>query len=166
MNFYHYSEEPLADLNPYTPEKFYISGPGKPHGFWVSVEDDWERWCREEHYHLERLRYRTQIILAEDAEILYITTAEELDEFTDKYRKEKHIVSTDEIDWNRVREEYQGIVIAPYIWSRRLSLMWYYTWDCASGCIWDVSIIKIGEVEYDGGRQDPPVQAGEGTISV
>jgi hypothetical protein len=24
----------------------------------------------------------------------------------------------------------------------RMGLMWYYGWDCASGCIWDTSVIE------------------------
>lgn len=47
------------------------------------------------------------------------------------------------IDWRRVAESYQGIVIAPYVWARRhhLASGWYYAWDCASGCIWDSAAV-------------------------
>ena len=46
-------------------------------------------------------------------------------------------------DWARVGEAYPGIIIAPYIWSRRLDgPMWYYGWDCASGCVWDPSVVR------------------------
>lgn len=49
-----------------------------------------------------------------------------------------------EIDWKKVTEEYQGIIISPYIWQRRLAphTMWYYGWDVASGCIWDTDAIE------------------------
>jgi hypothetical protein len=33
------------------------------------------------------------------------------------------------------------LLITPYIWSCRLDFNWYYTWDCASGCFWDVSCL-------------------------
>jgi hypothetical protein len=46
------------------------------------------------------------------------------------------------IDWVRVAAEYAGILIAPYQRPVRHEIMWYYTWDCASACIWDTSIIE------------------------
>ena len=47
------------------------------------------------------------------------------------------------IRWQDVALDYQGILIAPYQWSLRLDkdFRWYYMWDCASGCIWDLSAI-------------------------
>lgn len=46
------------------------------------------------------------------------------------------------IDWASVCRAYQGIVISPYFWSRRMGPMWYYSWDCASGVIWDADAIE------------------------
>jgi len=50
------------------------------------------------------------------------------------------------INWPAVAEKYDGIIIAPYIWQRRLSdnpdHFWYYGWDCASGCIWNTEVIE------------------------
>lgn len=47
------------------------------------------------------------------------------------------------IQWEKVKKEYDGIVIAPYQWECRLrnKFMWYYSWDCASGCIWNIDAI-------------------------
>jgi hypothetical protein len=49
-----------------------------------------------------------------------------------------------EIEWRKVAERFDGIIIAPYIWQRRLDLesSWYYSWDCASGCIWNASAVR------------------------
>jgi hypothetical protein len=48
------------------------------------------------------------------------------------------------IDCERLYQEYQGLFITPYIPVCRLSMAcnWYYTWDCASGVIWDLSCIE------------------------
>jgi len=46
------------------------------------------------------------------------------------------------IDWYAVAGEYAGIVIAPYQDARRHEYLWYYGWDCASGCIWDSSALR------------------------
>jgi hypothetical protein len=47
------------------------------------------------------------------------------------------------IDWPVVAEGWAGVEINPYLWKRRLNGgMWYYGWDCASGCIWDKRAIS------------------------
>ncbi|QBI98814.1 hypothetical protein SEA_BOBBY_184 [Mycobacterium phage Bobby] len=53
----------------------------------------------------------------------------------------------DWIDWGKVAADYGGIIIAPYQWSRRMDPHWYYTWDCASGCIWNLEAIESLEAE-------------------
>jgi hypothetical protein len=50
------------------------------------------------------------------------------------------------IDWPRVAERFDGVIIAPYQWKHRLELMWYYGWDCASGCIWNARAVSCFEV--------------------
>ena len=115
----------------------------KPHGLWVSVdgEYDWESWCLAEEFHTTSLQHRTPISLAPDANVLVMTTAEELDAFTNKYGGE--ITRTFLfIDWPAVAADYDGLIIAPYIWERRYDLSWYYGWDCASGCIWNLTAIQ------------------------
>ena len=53
------------------------------------------------------------------------------------------------IDWPKVAERYDGIIIAPYQWSRRLDgPMWYYGWDCASGCVWRArAVLELKSME-------------------
>lgn len=48
------------------------------------------------------------------------------------------------LDWAAIGKLYDGIIIAPYLWERRLNggAMWYYGWDCASGCIWNPRAIS------------------------
>lgn len=50
------------------------------------------------------------------------------------------------INWSRVYEDYQGIVICPYQDKNRMEHLWYYSWDHASGCIWNPELIS--NVEY------------------
>jgi len=48
------------------------------------------------------------------------------------------------VRWREVAEEYDGIEICPYISSERMSRQsgWYYTWDVASGCIWNTAAVR------------------------
>lgn len=139
-----------------TPSGFYE----KPHGLWVSVEGacDWASWCVGNDFDTEFLSDKWEIVLAENANILRIASIGEIDAFTEKYGiydtrchevlrsgglATSHFGRQPAIDWPRVAKEYQGIIIAPYIWERRMETHtgWYYGWDCASGCIWDAEAI-------------------------
>lgn len=137
----HYARQPIAGpvraVEQGSPSPF-----GKPRGFWVSVpgEDDWPTWCRAEEFKLEALAVRHIVTLAEAANLLWIESAAALDSFQDRFgiklpgaARFRLRIS---IDWRRVAEQHDGIVIAPYQGSRRHEVQWYYTWDCASGVIW------------------------------
>lgn len=118
----------------------------KPLGLWVSDEsgdDGWKNWCESEGFRPERLELAIEVKLKENSRILHIKSVSEIDDFHNTY-------STGEgfnigIDWVKVAKQYQGIVISPYQYRRRLDgdvRRWYYGWDCASGCIWDLKAIK------------------------
>jgi len=119
----------------------------KPKGLWISIEgdDDWKEWCTDNDFGC--LDCITEIKLQSDANILWLKSAEELDDFHEKFSVESFpnsIIDIKLIDWIAVAEAFQGIIIAPYIWSRRLegpSFLWYHGWDCASGCIWNKDAI-------------------------
>lgn len=112
---------------------------GKPaHAFWYEVDDDWKRWCRDERFGIGFYVHEFVVELGK-TRMLVLDCAADLDEFTERYRRVGHRDRDfDEMDWERVGADYDGIEIAPYQWSRRLShhTSWYYGWDCASGAIW------------------------------
>ena len=124
--------------------KYSPQGLGKPKGLWISVGGDWKTWCEAERFNLSGVKHRHVVTLTKDANLLMITSASELDCFASEYGRRLYSDSskTDDIDWSRVSAQHQGIVISPYIWTRRLEMLWYYGWDCASGCIWDLHAIK------------------------
>lgn len=117
------------------------------------------------------MRYEHEIQLTPSAKILYLHSADDLQEFTRKYgyslldeiykaegrqtysSMRGGRVTYDGIRWHELTRKYHGIVITPYIWEERLGdLMWYYGWDCASGCIWNpraiasISVVKERKV--------------------
>ena len=149
----HYSDErfELDRSRTYTqrsPETY-----GKPNGFWVSVQgdNDWESWCRDENFYVESLDVSQTVTLVPGASVLFIKNASELAEFHARFATNPHRdvsipglrdVSYLAIDWRKVAESFGGVVIAPYQAAARFKLSWYYGWDCASGCIWDLSVIE------------------------
>jgi hypothetical protein len=117
----------------------------KPEGLWVSVEGpgDWRSWCKSENYALDCFEHNHEITLATDARILRLTSIKDVQEFGTEHA----VAPFNNIDWKPLAEKYQGIIIAPYQWACRFDEQWYYTWDCASGCIWDASaIMKVERV--------------------
>jgi len=116
----------------------------KPRGLWLSVGSAWKDWGDDEQFSIDD-EY-VELELTESANVLILSTAEELDAFTEKYGCSSLVYGISDhyaIDWPKVANQYQGVIIAPYIYSRRLKLMWYYGWDCASGCIWDANAIRV-----------------------
>lgn len=159
--FYHYSDTdiskkwhktPLAQNGFYRqfPAHEYKSPLGKPRGFWLSVGNAWADWCRGERFHVASLKYKHRVYLKPDAKILLLDTPAKLVEFTEMYRsnhpKSANRVDSDytyDLDWAAVARKYQGIIISPYRYDMRLEMkfMWYYGWDVASACIWDLAAI-------------------------
>ncbi|MBE5514408.1 hypothetical protein PROPHIGD108-1_7 [Mycobacterium phage prophi108-1] len=155
MALMHYTSAPLEFDPGRTYEQDAPSAFGKPVGFWVSVvgEDDWATWVSD-NMDSARLAHVQRVTLAPDANILQLNNAYELDVFTkhnavetEYERRYARPFNKWPIDWRAVAENYDGIIIAPYTWSRRMSLDWYYGWDCASGCIWNLCAIAAVERE-------------------
>lgn len=139
MKLLHYSATPFK----FDPAHRYKNGEHyKPQGLWVSVEGDhdWRWWCEGENFQLKGLTHAAEVVLAPGANILVIDTVDKLDAFNLRFGN-GHPYFAD-IKWDEVKALHDGLIIAPYQWRRRLDLMWYYGWDCASGVIWNLSAVS------------------------
>jgi hypothetical protein len=149
----HYSAEPMAVVR--SMPHGGVMGAYKTGGLWFSVEgpDDWVQWCKSKDFCLEQFVHATEIVLKSKAKVLRLRNASDIDAFTAEYVAEQEDLIP---DWPSVRAKWQGLIIAPYCWGRRLSSFWYHGWDCASGVIWDAdAIAKLRPIE-------PPDMATEG----
>lgn len=154
----HYAAEPIT----FDPQRSYVQAAprtyGTPEGLWVSVagEDDWPSWCEGEGCFTDSLKAVHHVTLSPDANVLRLNTVEALDDFTRQFavcgdweRQFAHLINDHRkwpIEWPAVAAEYDGIMIAPYQWGRRNVLSWYYGWDCASGCIWNLAAVAAVEL--------------------
>ncbi len=153
MKLIHYSSKEISSLEfrEYDP----IPPIMKPNGLWFSVEElpdadsvTWKEWCESENFRIENLSFPYEIILNDNASILHLKSEGEIFQFNKHYRFSAGNYDSPlhayMVNWVEVKKEYQGIIIAPYQWDCRLSptCIWYYGWDCASGCIWDITCIK------------------------
>jgi len=117
----------------------------KPQGLWYGVDSAWLDWCSSEmpswiHKHTY------EIVLRPRARVLRLRTANAVRAFHRKYAAH---TSWSYPNWVKLAKRYDGIEIAPYQWTLRLGWQtWYYSWDCASGCIWNPrAIASVREVE-------------------
>lgn len=141
MELRHYSAKPFTfDPNfEYSKAGFY-----KPRGFWVSVlgEFGWKEWCHSEEFACEDLLHTYEVILKSDANILHLSTPEQIFALFPDGPSRSSPGLTKTYDWTSIQQPYDGLIISPYQWGCRLSVDWYYGWDCASGCIWNLDAIE------------------------
>jgi hypothetical protein len=143
----HLSQEPISkiwDVDQSVLQSFLPDI--KPHGFWYQVDHEWEEWCS---CNMPAwVKPNRCSIEVDHSRMIVIDSFEKLKAFSLKY-KYKTITTrqlTSEfrtIDWSRVAADYAGIEISPYQHEARYAYMWYYSWDVASGCVWDSSAIRI-----------------------
>ena len=122
----------------------------KPKGFWYGIGDSWISWVKGNMPEWEG-NYLYEVKVNSD-KILHMSTYEELAEFTTKFGCSivPSTLPTERlvyIDWRPIAERWDGIEISPYIWDARHDFIWYYGWDCASGCIWNTEKIELVELD-------------------
>lgn len=143
MKYVHYSKTPLKRIYNVCQSLFDF----KPVGLWFSIGDNWAKWCRENEFGIDSLVCQTELFL-DLKQFLCITNPVELRKFHYTYATPS-TSKFGNIDWSKVSTQYDGIIIAPYLWECRFEYMWYYGWDCASGCVWNARSIKRKENNFD-----------------
>lgn len=150
----HYSSSPaqilLANKKPLDP-----SFGMKPRGLWITPEyakHNWYDWCMSEDFRTAELNFIHDVTFIKNANILRLDTQADIVAFTEEYGfnileslgQRSMVGGQDAIHWDLVATKYHGILIPEYHWDLRMNHLarWYYPWDCASGCIWNVSVIE------------------------
>ena len=119
----------------------------KPTGLWYAFGSAWLDWCKSEMPHW-RGKYFYEVFIGE-SRMLVIHDELELDAFSKKYGIEGSGYSIGfgrfelAIDWESVAKDYDGIDIPVYLWSCRMEYSWYYGWDVAAGCIWNLRQVEM-----------------------
>lgn len=152
----HFSSESLAfdPARTYDNEGEHRSFNLKPRGLWLSDEAEdahgWRKWCEGESFALDRLAYRTTF-LCDVSNWVVIDTPSKLEKFGKQFQKPVPFLTNNSnipdqwnsiVDWDSVKKEFAGILISPYQYSMRFDVVWYYSWDCASACVWDLKTVE------------------------
>ena len=138
---WHYSEHPLTTIASRAQRDWDL----KPQGLWLSVEDAWAQWCREEGFELEALASRTRVEIVQPERVLTLATAAAVRAFTGEYGEDRYGSGMVIPNWHRVAERFAGVAVQPYHYGLRweLELLWYNGMDCASVCVWDAKAVRI-----------------------
>lgn len=108
---------------------------GKPDGFWFGVGSEWIDWTESDmpKWKGDNL-YSVEV---DEAQCLVIEDELGFREFARTYGTRDGM-----IDWELVAKDHKGIIFKEYFPQYRMKYRWYYSWDVASGCVWDVSAMK------------------------
>lgn len=117
----------------------------KPKGLWYSYYDEWYNWIIGEemkdylYKYIHKIKLRkhaiTNINKTNKNKLLSIRTLKDFNIFDKRYRGEGF-----KINWKQVAKDYGGIEICPYRQEKEFN-SWYFSWDVASGCIWNINAI-------------------------
>ena len=133
----HVSKKPF-ELEPRT---FTQTVTVKPSGFWYGFGSEWIDWTRN-----EMPEWTGKYIYDIDTgntNVLQIKTNVEMLQFNSEYKADVYMKDAGEaIDWKKVASKYGGIEINPYQYDDAM-LLWYYGWDIACGCVWNLSGVKL-----------------------
>jgi hypothetical protein len=120
--------------------------PMKPKGLWYAIGMEWMDWCDLEGENDWLYNRYVHKITTDPQHILMIRSKKDFWMLKEKYKHStpSYCGSYYEISWKRIAKDYAGIEISPYQWKYRLDVNfdWYYSWDVASGCIWNEKAIK------------------------
>lgn len=169
MTYYHWASDPVKLRG----ISYLQKGHPKPNGLWFDVNGSWKRWCEAVQFHLEDLRCRHTVTILDASRVLFLRNAKDVDIFTRQYGHDisGHIkpLQTSEdrnaftrqygsdlfsdiqrqfsnyIMWEEITEKYSGIIVDPYFHAKSQTYLWYHGWNCAGGCIWDTSVIRMGK---------------------
>ena len=137
------SSEPIAGISDASEKNMSDL---KPRGLWYAPGKDWIDWMSTEMPKwLDEVNYVYALKpayasggLESQGGVLQIRTERELRAFNNKFRFESEGSSVSEIRWDDVADRWDGVEIVPHHRGARrdMNMMWYSSWDIASGCIW------------------------------
>jgi len=142
----------------------------KPNGIWYSCGNSWYNFIKDDetdrlHKYIHTIRLKnnkkTTYQNKDSNKLLIIKDINDFDSFFNEYKVFSDKLNYYLIDWVKVKKDYGGIEICPYLHNRRStkrSTKWYYSWDVASGCIWNDDIISSTNIVYEKNKDNTYIQ--------
>jgi hypothetical protein len=144
MLYIHQSRSPLRAVQDIDQLRLVESPVGtKPNGLWFSVGDgsDWRDLFPMKGWSVEDAKCQTEVVFADCANILRAGSAKDVDDLTYEYGKD----GGQAIDWSRIAEKFDGIIIAPHCVERsdHQQTRWYKCWAVSCGCVWRARAVEF-----------------------
>lgn len=117
--------------------KYKENNLSKPNGLWLSVNNAWRKWCKNEDFKVDfySVKYQFEVDISN---FLILDTREKIIEFDKKYK-----IDENSLNWQLVKENFDGILFSPYFNYFNDEETWYNNIDVASACVWNLSVIEI-----------------------
>lgn len=128
----------------------------KPLGFWLSVNESWEKWLDGNWDSWTNGKVCLNVELNENINVFVIKSKEQfLDEFkrlTGKEYSNLNMIGQFSLQdfHKKLKDKYDGMwLLSEPFWKHRTDddFMYFYAWDCESICVWNKEKIKFFEVE-------------------
>lgn len=114
----------------------------RPVGLWYSIDNSWKNFCLDSgnNQWIGRYNYKVNLL---NANVLKLLSVGGVRRFGEIYGERGRFNTF--IHWGRVAMDFDGIEIQDYKadWFNTVETNWIFTWDCASGCIWNLKDVKI-----------------------
>ncbi len=83
-----------------------------PHGLWFGCGTDWQRFTN----YPSQWSFSTHLYEIELADsVKKISSVKELEKFINEFKNNENLTITNVLDWNKIKEKYDGMVICPYL---------------------------------------------------
>ena len=141
--YYHISIRPIEEIYDSDTLSGSLMGDdsiyNNPYGLWLSCGSEWMKFIKQSDYKWTIATYIYEITVSNN--VLKISNLRGLKKFIEKYKNSDKILSIENvINWTRVKKEYDGLIICPYlgdeIWgkySNELSIVAKNTFGNAKG---------------------------------
>lgn len=117
------------------------TGP-KPKGLWYSCGTAWIDWLMSDwRSRLQQVRYAYLLDL-DMRLMLAIRSARRAVELTRRLSAPDEDGEFFRVNWNALSQDYAGVEVCPYRLAAKRDLLWYQTWDVASGVVWNPAAIR------------------------
>lgn len=115
--FFHVATRPFKNIEDRDQDKTSWVGEGlyaNPRGVWISCGLAWQKYIGNTPHQWSFATYIYEVIPSDT--ILKISSVKELERFIDDYKNNKQDIKIhDIIDWDLVKEDYDGLIICPYL---------------------------------------------------
>ena len=151
MKWVHWTTQENLSIHDIRPASVGIVARKPVGAFWLSDESDekccWSHLCTDWYSWAYDFPYGYEVVLYDKADLFYVAEMEDLDYFVEEYCSRMVItLKWDFVNWDRVREDYQGVIFSPFLLEGARKYDWYNSVEISCAAILDpMALYSISE---------------------